>query len=98
MHIIIKQFIYNKEYVSIIWAESSIKCVSKWSENGKMGKMVDSMKPSAFTDAIEPLLTNATLVKQMSQYNYQYAQKHFLASRIALNMENKLKTVLNFKG
>lgn len=38
MHIIIKQFIYNKEYVSIIWAESSIKCVSKWSENGKMGK------------------------------------------------------------
>ena len=63
-----------------------------------MGKMVDSMKPSDFTDAIEPLLTNATLVKQMSQYNYQYAQKHFLASRIALNMENKLKTVLNFKG
>ena len=56
------------------------------------------MKPSDFTDAIEPLLTNATLVKQMSQYNYQYAQKHFLASRIALNMENKLKTVLNFKG
>ena len=38
MHIIIKQFIYNKEYVSIIWAESSIKCVSKWSENGKRGK------------------------------------------------------------
>lgn len=67
-------------------------------ENGKMGKMVDSMKPSDFTDAIEPLLTNANLVKQMSQYNYQYAQKHFLASRIALNMENKLKTVLNFKG
>lgn len=66
-------------------------------ENEKMGKMVDSIKPSDFTEAIESLLTNVNLVKQMSLYNYQYAQKHFLASRIALDMENKLKAVLDFK-
>ena len=66
-------------------------------ENEKMGKMVDSIKPSDFTEAIESLLTNVNLVKQISLYNYQYAQKHFLASRIALDMENKLKAVLDFK-
>lgn len=56
-------------------------------EQGKMGEMVNSLKPEDFIPYIEKYLDDSDLVRRTSVYNYQYAKMHFMASSVASQME-----------
>lgn len=56
-------------------------------EDGKMGRITDSLDPKDFATLTEPLLTNKEMTKQISLYNHQYAKDHFLASKVAKSIE-----------
>lgn len=60
-------------------------------ENGKMGFITDSLLPQDFVDAIVPYIEDADLTNQVSLYNYSYAKKHFMASKVC----SKIEYVLN---
>ena len=59
-------------------------------EDGKMGKMTDSKEPEDFVSLIEPYLQDKELTKRTSVYNHQYAKEHFLASKVARQIENMI--------
>lgn len=59
-------------------------------EHGKMGFVTDSFDPQFFADAISTYIDNKELSRRTSLYNYQYANEHFLASRVAKEFEEKL--------
>lgn len=56
-------------------------------EQGKMGEIVNSLKPEDFIPYIEKYLDDSDLVRKTSVYNYQYAKMHFMASKVASQME-----------
>lgn len=56
-------------------------------EDMKMGRITDSMDPNKYANMMIPFLENAQLTKTVSEYNYQYAKTHFMASIVAKNME-----------
>lgn len=60
-------------------------------EDGKMGRITDSLDPKAFADMMEMYLTDKELTKQISIYNHQYALKHFMASKVGMRIENLIK-------
>lgn len=55
--------------------------------NGRMGQLVESLDPDDFADAIEALVQQPQRIKAISQYNHDYATSHFLASKVAAQME-----------
>lgn len=59
-------------------------------EDGKMGRITDSKEPEVFAKLIEPYLQDKELTKRTSVYNHLYAKEHFLASKVAKQMENTL--------
>lgn len=59
-------------------------------EDGKMGRMTDSKRPEDFAKLIEPYLQDKELTKRTSVYNHQYAKEHFLASKVAKQIEDIL--------
>ena len=63
-------------------------------ENGKMGEMVDSFETEDFVPMVEKYLNDKELTKQVSAYNHEYAKKHFLASRVALRLEEIFSNVI----
>ena len=63
-------------------------------ENGKMGYITDSLDPKDFAEAMIPYLENPELSKQAAQYNANYAQKHFMASNVAKQIEQTIKDTL----
>ena len=63
-------------------------------ENGKMGYITDSLVPNDFADAMIPYLENQELTKKVSQYNAKYAKEHFMASSVAKQIENTIKSTL----
>lgn len=56
-------------------------------ENGKMGYVVDSMMPSDFTEKVIEILNDKEKIKEISRYNHQFAMEHFLASKVAVRLE-----------
>jgi glycosyltransferase involved in cell wall biosynthesis len=62
-------------------------------ENGKMGWMIDSLEPSEFVRPLEELLANPKKMNEMGSSNHEYAKKHFMASKVALEIENMLRNV-----
>lgn len=60
-------------------------------ENGKMGYITDSLKAEDFANAILSYIENPLLTREVSIYNAQYAQEHFMASNVARQIENILK-------
>lgn len=60
-------------------------------ENGKMGEMVDSLRPEDFVPCIVKYLNDRELSESTSIYNFQYAKKHFMASNVAKNIERILR-------
>lgn len=60
-------------------------------ENGKMGEMVDSLRPEDFVPYIVKYLNDRELSESTSIYNFQYAKKHFMASTVAKNIERILR-------
>lgn len=60
-------------------------------ENYKMGILVESLNAHDYASAIEYYIDNEIQVQDTSQYNYQYARKHFMASQVAKKMEDILR-------
>lgn len=59
-------------------------------KDGKMGRMTDSKEPVDFVKLVEPYLQDKELAKRTSIYNHTYAKEHFLASKVAKNIEEIL--------
>ena len=57
-------------------------------EDGKMGRMTDSKEPEDLVELIEPYLQDRELTKSTSLYNHRYAKEHFLASKVARQLED----------
>ena len=62
-------------------------------DNEKMGIMTTSYNPEDFASAISKYIENSDLTKRTSEYNYQYANQHFLASSVAVCIEKTLKKI-----
>ena len=65
--------------------------------NEKMGYITDSIDPKDFALAIEPYLNDIDLYRSVSEYNRQYAQSHFMASQVALDIEDKIAKYITNK-
>ena len=61
-------------------------------ENEKMGYITKSFNPKDFALEIEKLIKSPEKCREISRYNYQYAQKHFTASKVAKYIETTIKT------
>lgn len=61
-------------------------------EDGKMGRITDSLEPKVFAEMMEPFLNDTELTKQVSIYNYQYANEHFMASKVGKRIEELIKS------
>ena len=59
-------------------------------DSNKMGTLIDSLLPQDFADAIVPYINNPQLTLETSIFNYNYARKRFMASKVALDLESKL--------
>ena len=77
------------EYIVELAKDSSLD--ADFFENGKMGEMVDSLRPEDFVPYIEKYLNDRRLTESTSIYNFQYAKKHFMASNVARNIEEILR-------
>lgn len=62
--------------------------------NEKMGYYTESIDSNDYAIALNKMLSNRELYNSIAIYNYQYAQKHFLASKVAKQLENYCKSVL----
>jgi glycosyltransferase involved in cell wall biosynthesis len=62
-------------------------------EDGKMGLISDSLDPEWFSLAIDRLFSSPKFVEAIGHYNHEYAKQHFLASRVAKQLEGILKGI-----
>lgn len=60
-------------------------------ENGKMGVMDETTDPKTIAAEIKPYLDNHQLKIQTGIYNHNYSVEHFMASKVAKNIEKKLR-------
>lgn len=69
--------------------------VKDFFEEGKMGILVESLDVNDFEIAIETLMTSsAQVISDMSAYNHAYAEKNFLASKVAISLEKILRQLI----
>lgn len=66
-------------------------------ENGKMGQLIESLEPQDYAAEIEKIINDPTKAKELSLYNHEYAKKHFLASMVARNLEDTLRSAMSNK-
>ena len=62
-------------------------------EEDKMGYLIESLEPEAYANSIIDLIKNPEKGQEMSKYNHDYAKKHFMASKVALEIEKILADV-----
>jgi len=62
-------------------------------EDRKMGRITDSKSPLDYAKLMIPYIENRELTKQISIYNHIYACEHFMASSIAKQLEEILRTI-----
>jgi len=60
-------------------------------KNDLMGYTTKSLNPENFARRIELLIKSPEECLKMSQFNYQYAKDHFMASEVAKYIENQIK-------
>lgn len=56
----------------------------------KMGKLINSLEPQEYADAIETYINDTAKMQETSLLNHEYAKEHFLASSVAKKMEERL--------
>jgi hypothetical protein len=56
-----------------------------------MGYLIESLDPKDYANVIEKMINDISKVRTISEYNKYYAQKHFLASKVASFLESKLE-------
>lgn len=57
-------------------------------EDGKMGRITNSLDSKVFAELAESLIDNSEVTKNVSKYNHEYAMSHFMASKVASNIES----------
>lgn len=62
-------------------------------ENDKMGYILESLAPKDYAAIIEHLINNPDKVREISEYNREYAKEHFMASKIAQDLERILMNI-----
>ena len=62
-------------------------------ETAKMGYLINSDTASDYMEVFDQLLNNPALVKDISNYNHQYATSNFLASKVAHQIERELNNI-----
>lgn len=60
-------------------------------EDGKMGFLIQEYNSEKYSIAMELLIEDQSLYEKIKQTNYNYAQKHFMASTVAEKMENDFR-------
>lgn len=60
----------------------------------EMGKLVPTFDVCDYVASIEAYVTYPEKVKESAHFNYEYAQKHFMASIVASNMENQIRNMI----
>jgi len=63
-------------------------------KNDLMGYTTKSLNPESFARRIELLINSPEECLKMSQFNYQYAKDHFMASEVAKYIERTIKNEL----
>lgn len=63
-------------------------------EEGKMGLFLENRNPEHIAEKVQYLLNRPRLMKQMSEYNYNYAKEHFYASKVARRLEDIIESVV----
>lgn len=61
--------------------------------HGINGILSESLDPKYYDAEIEKLMQAPEVVKKISETNYNYANEHFLASVVALNLENIFRKI-----
>jgi len=59
-------------------------------EEDKMGYLIESHEPKEYFERILSLLENSERCREMGRYNREYACKYFMASKVALKLEEIL--------
>jgi glycosyltransferase involved in cell wall biosynthesis len=62
-------------------------------EQEKMGYMIESLDPKDYANAIEKIISDMDYAKRTSLYNHLYAKEHFMASKVAVQLENIVRSV-----
>lgn len=62
--------------------------------NGEMGFLIDSLHPEDFAEKLIYFVEHPEQVRSVSQRNHAYATEHFMASRVALDFERKVQSLL----
>lgn len=60
-------------------------------EEDKMGYLIKSFSPQEYAEKIIYLLNNDKKCREIGKYNNEYAEAHFMASKVAFNIEKILK-------
>lgn len=63
--------------------------------NGEMGILTESKDPYVFYEKIKSLINDNKRMKHISQVNYEYAQRHFMASAVTRKMESIFNEVIS---
>lgn len=71
---------------------SKVGGIPDFFESGKMGYMINTLSPEEYADAIFRLM-EVDNMKQISEYNIQYANTHFLDDIVVADLENCLKNI-----
>lgn len=60
-------------------------------EEPKMGFLLNSLDPKDYAEKLEELLSDQEKLMKIGEYNHNYATHRFMASRVALELENKFE-------
>lgn len=67
-------------------------------QNGQMGYITEDTTPQVFASLLEDIISDPEKMKEISRFNYDYAQNRLLASKVCLRIENVYKQSLTKKG
>ena len=74
---------------------SSVGGLNDFFENGKMGYLIPNCEPDNYVSAINKLIDDPVMTETISNYNHNYAIKHFLASNVANRIESDINDNCN---
>lgn len=63
-------------------------------EEGKMGFLLESLSPEDYARKIMDLLSDPERINSIGKYNHIYACEHFLASKVATNLEGLIREIV----
>lgn len=61
--------------------------------NGEMGWLIEGLEPQDYADRIMQLVDDPGLLRSIAIRNHEYAVEHFLASKVAANLESDLLSI-----